>query len=120
MADKEDTTIESNVKVGALYKSSAWLYNREAVTTNADHVKHGDWHTVRRTTAIVDVAKTAPASSSTQPTRRESVINAPAGIHDVYAVSVNVESDDDMDGDVEFISAPSSPPRTTHQQEWCP
>ena len=37
-ATKKDTNADT--KVGALDKSSA----REAVTTNADHVRLGDWH----------------------------------------------------------------------------
>ena len=95
---KGDTTADS--KVGALDKSSA----REAVSTKADHVRDGDWHTMQRTAQIVAAADAASASSSTQPTQRASVINPLAGIF----VSLDVASDDDRYSEVELIDCPSS------------
>ena len=100
-ATKKDTNADT--KVGALDKSSA----REAVTTNADHVRLGDWHTMKRTSQIVAAANAASASGPIQPTQRESVISSPVGI---YNVSLNVESADDKDSDAGFIGVPSSPP----------
>ncbi len=104
---KEDTNIDT--KVGALDKSSAWPYNGEAVTANADHVNDGDWHTLKRTTQIVAAAKAASASGSTQPTQRASVINPPVGLF----VSLDVASE--WSSSMALVAHPL----TLLQTEWC-